>query len=57
MQADPLEMHDLSTQPEQAERIENMMAELARWQKIVEDPLDLSAPEASYAAFLQLTWD
>jgi len=57
MKADPLEMHDLSALPEHTQRIENMMAELARWQQTVEDPLDFSAPEASYSAFLQLTWD
>jgi len=57
MKADPLEMHDLSTLPEHAQRIENMMAQLAHWQKTVEDPLDFSAPEASYSAFLELTWD
>jgi len=57
MKADPLEMHDLSTLPEHTQRIENMMVELTRWQETVEDPLDFSAPEASYSAFLQLTWD
>ncbi len=57
MKADPLEMHDLSVLPEHSQRIENMMAELANWQQKVEDPLDFSAPEASYSAFLQLTWD
>jgi len=57
MQADPLEMNDLSKKPEHAERIETMMAQLEDWKKVVDDPLDLNAPEASYDAFLKLTWD
>ena len=57
MQADPLEMHDLSHKPEHGERIQTMMAQLEDWKKVVDDPLDLDAPEASYDAFLKLTWD
>lgn len=57
MKSDPLEMHDISSQPEHAERIAAMMVELEHWKTIVEDPLDLNAPEASYDAFLTLTWD
>ena len=34
-----------------------MMLELKGWMKVVDDPLDLSEPEASYADFLKLTWD
>jgi arylsulfatase A-like enzyme len=57
MKADPLEMHDLSEKPEYQLQIQTMMAELEKWKTIVDDPLDLNAPEASYAAFLELTWD
>jgi len=57
MKADPLEMHDLSAKPEYQLQIQTMMAELEEWKTIVDDPLDLNAPEASYAAFLELTWD
>ncbi|WOH35719.1 sulfatase-like hydrolase/transferase [Thalassotalea fonticola] len=57
MKADPLEIHDLSTKPEHADRIVSMMAQLEEWKVIVEDPLDLNAPQASYDAFLKLTWD
>lgn len=57
MKDDPLEMHDLSANPEYEQRIGHMMAELDRWQKVVDDPLDFSAPEASYDEFLKLTWD
>lgn len=57
MKADPLEMHDLSDKPEYQQQIQTMMLELESWKKVVDDPLDLNAPEASYAAFLELTWD
>jgi arylsulfatase A-like enzyme len=57
MKADPLEMHNLSEQPQHQTRIKNMMMVLDDWQKIVDDPLDLNEPEASYDAFLKLTWD
>lgn len=54
---DPQEMHDLSQEPNQQKRIETMMAQLAKWQETVEDPLNFEQPEASYDAFLRLTWD
>jgi len=57
MKADPFEMHDLSTEPQYQEQIKTMMAQLEDWKKVVDDPLDLHAPEASYDAFLRLTWD
>ncbi|WP_435274141.1 sulfatase-like hydrolase/transferase [Psychrobium sp. nBUS_13] len=57
MKADPLEMHDVSSKPEHRERIAIMMKELVRWQQLVEDPLNFATPEASYDAFLKLTWD
>ncbi len=57
MKADPLEMHDLSEQAQYQGQIATMMVQLADWQTIVEDPLDLNNPEASYDAFLTLTWD
>lgn len=57
MKADPLEMHDLSEQPQYQDQIATMMGQLEDWKTIVEDPLDLNAPEASYDAFLTLTWD
>jgi len=57
MKADPLEMHDLSKIPKYQQQIQTMMAELQEWKTVVEDPLELDAPEASYAAFLELTWD
>jgi len=57
MQSDPLEKHDLSEKAEHAARIKEMMAQLEDWKKLVGDPLDNDAPEASYDAFLKLTWD
>jgi len=57
MKADPLEMHDLSNQPQYQQQIKAMMTQLEDWKKVVDDPLDLNAPEASYDAFLRLTWD
>ena len=57
MQADPHEKNDISAMPEHAERIKQMMAQLKEWQQTVEDPLDFNEPEASYDAFLTLTWD
>jgi hypothetical protein len=57
LRSDPLELNDLAAMPEQAERIAEMMAQLAQWQEVVEDPLDLNAPEESYQDFLKLTWD
>jgi len=57
MKADPLEMHDLSELPQYQQQIQTMMIELENWKSIVDDPLDLNAPEASYDAFLKLTWD
>tara|TARA_B110000008_G_C16977196_1_gene566358 strand:- start:4542 stop:6074 length:1533 start_codon:yes stop_codon:yes gene_type:complete len=57
LRSDPLELNDLAAMPEQAERIAEMMAQLAQWQEVVEDPLDFNAPEESYQDFLKLTWD
>jgi len=57
MKADPLEMHDLSGQEKYQGQIATMMVQLDKWQATVEDPLDLANPEASYDAFLTLTWD
>jgi len=57
MKADPLEMNDLSQQPQYQAKISTMMVQLEDWQEIVEDPLDLDEPEASYDAFLRLTWN
>jgi arylsulfatase A-like enzyme len=57
MKADPLEMHDLSQQPQYQKQISTMMSQLEDWKDIVEDPLDLDEPEASYDAFLRLTWN
>jgi len=57
MKNDPLEMHDLSNKPEYKLKIQTMLVELEEWKKVVDDPLNLDAPEASYAAFLELTWD
>jgi len=57
MKADPLEMHDLSEKAEYQQQIQTMMVELEEWKTKVDDPLDLDEPEASYAAFLELTWD
>ena len=57
MRNDPLEMNDISAQPEQKLRITQMMKAMSQWQKTVEDPLDFDSPEASYDDFLRLTWD
>ncbi len=57
LKADPLEMHDLSGQAKYQGQIATMMGQLEDWKTIVEDPLDLKNPEASYDAFLSLTWD
>ncbi len=57
MKSDPLEMHDLSHMTEHAARIQTMMAQLEDWKVVVGDPLDNNEPEASYDAFLKLTWD
>jgi len=47
----------LSTQPQYQQQIKTMMTQLEDWKTVVDDPLDLNAPEASYDAFLRLTWD
>jgi arylsulfatase A-like enzyme len=57
MKADPLEMHDLSENPQYQQQIQTMMVQLEDWKRVVDDPLDLDAPEASYDAFLKLTWN
>ncbi|MEH6550563.1 MAG: sulfatase-like hydrolase/transferase [Pseudomonadales bacterium] len=57
LRQDPEELNDVSRLPEHSERIINMMAQLAEWQDIVEDPLDINDPQASYDDFLKLTWN
>jgi arylsulfatase A-like enzyme len=53
---DPDELHDLSEDPAQAERIAAMMQELERWKDVVGDPQTNEEPEQSYGAFLGVTW-
>jgi arylsulfatase A-like enzyme len=53
---DPDELHDLSEDPAQAERIAAMMQELERWKDIVGDPQTNEEPEQSYGDFLGVTW-
>jgi arylsulfatase A-like enzyme len=57
LNADPGEMHDLSEDPAQAERIAELMQELEDWKRTVGDPLTNDDPRRSYGAFLGLTWD
>jgi arylsulfatase A-like enzyme len=57
LQDDPDEMHDLSADPEQAERIATMMQDLEQWKGVIGDPLTNDNPEESYGDFLRMTWD
>ena len=56
MRNDPDELHDLSEDPAQAERIVAMMQELERWKGVVGDPQTNEEPEQSYGEFLGVTW-
>jgi arylsulfatase A-like enzyme len=57
MRNDPDELHDLSEDPAQAERIAAMMQELERWKDLVGDPQTNEEPRQSYGEFLGLTWN
>lgn len=45
LENDPFEMRNLGTQPDQADRVEQMMKLLREWQVTVGDPQPLTAPE------------
>jgi arylsulfatase A-like enzyme len=49
--SDPEEMHDLSHEPEQAPRIESLLAELKSWQKRLGDTAALTAEKIQPAAW------
>jgi choline-sulfatase len=52
LQRDPLEINDLSENPEHAERIVTMHAELEELKKMTGDPLRNSDPAGSYREFM-----
>lgn len=57
LRADPGEMHDLSGDPAQTERITELMQELEDWKATAGDPLTNDEPKRSYGEFLGLTWN
>jgi arylsulfatase A-like enzyme len=42
---DPAELHDLAREPDQAERVTTMLAELRAWQGVIDDPHPLEVDE------------